>query len=292
MEQKSFGNHSIGVLYLVPTPIGNLQDMTYRAVEVLQHVHLILAEDTRQTIKLLNYFEIDTKMKSYHEHSKEHEIQVIADLLQQGNSIALVSDAGMPLINDPGHPLVAYLIEHDFPIVALPGANAALTALIASGLKAERFTYYGFFPREAKYQKELIDTLLTRQETAIFYESPYRLKKMVSRLEQTLASTTKIVIARELTKKHETYIRGTLSEVKQWLEKQEIKGECVVILEPTEVLPPQKKQWDVSAPLHKQVEQYQQIHAIPTNQAIKEVAKMNGLKRQEVYRLYHEQIAD
>lgn len=292
MEQKSFENHSIGVLYLVPTPIGNLQDMTYRAVEVLKQVQLILAEDTRQTIKLLNYFEIDTKMKSYHEHSKEHEIQMIADLLQQGDSIALVSDAGMPLINDPGHPLVAYLIEHDFPVVALPGANAALTALIASGLRTDRFTYYGFFPREAKYQKELINTLLTRQETAIFYESPYRLKKMVSRLEQLLDKTTKIVIARELTKRYETYIRGTLSEVRQWLEKRDIKGECVVILEMTETSMPQKNQWDLSLPLDEQVKQYQQIYAISTNQAIKEVAKMNGLKRQEVYRLYHEKITD
>ena len=229
-QQKSYldGN---GKLYLVPTPIGNLEDMTFRAIDTLKQVDLILAEDTRRTIKLLNHFEIKQPMMSFHEHSSQNQVIQLIERLVQGENLALVSDAGMPLINDPGHPLVQAAIQHNISVIALPGANAAITALVASGLNAERFTYYGFFPRETKEQKDLTILIGQRNETAIFYESPFRLKKTVKRIAEYLSADTQIVLAREISKQYEEYLRGKLSEILEFLEHNEIKGEFVLLVE-------------------------------------------------------------
>ncbi|MGX7077874.1 16S rRNA (cytidine(1402)-2'-O)-methyltransferase [Globicatella sanguinis] len=286
-QQKSYldGN---GKLYLVPTPIGNLEDMTFRAIHTLKQVDLILAEDTRRTIKLLNHFEIKQPMMSFHEHSSQNQVIQLIERLVQGENLALVSDAGMPLINDPGHPLVQAAIQHNISVIALPGANAAITALVASGLNAERFTYYGFFPRETKEQKDLAILIGQRNETAIFYESPFRLKKTVKRIAEYLSADTQIVLAREISKQYEEYLRGKLSEILEFLEHNEIKGEFVLLVEGGRgVTAVNSVVIDLELPLKEQVDQWIAEYGVSSKEAIKEVAKLNGLRKQLVYQAYH-----
>ncbi|MDT2768383.1 16S rRNA (cytidine(1402)-2'-O)-methyltransferase [Globicatella sulfidifaciens] len=286
-QQKSYldGN---GKLYLVPTPIGNLEDMTFRAIDTLKQVDLILAEDTRRTIKLLNHFEIKQPMMSFHEHSSQNQVIQLIDRLVQGENLALVSDAGMPLINDPGHPLVQAAIQHNISVIALPGANAAITALVASGLNAERFTYYGFFPRETKEQKDLAILIGQRNETAIFYESPFRLKKTVKRIAEYLSADTQIVLAREISKQYEEYLRGKLSEILEFLEHNEIKGEFVLLVEGGRgVTAVDSVVIDLELPLKEQVDQWIAEYGVSSKEAVKEVAKLNGLRKQLVYQAYH-----
>ena len=286
-QQKSYldGN---GKLYLVPTPIGNLEDMTFRAIDTLKQVDLILAEDTRRTIKLLNHFEIKQPMMSFHEHSSQNQVIQLIDRLVQGENLALVSDAGMPLINDPGHPLVQAAIQHNISVIALPGANAAITALVASGLNAERFTYYGFFPRETKEQKDLAILIGQRNETAIFYESPFRLKKTVKRIAEYLSADTQIVLAREISKQYEEYLRGKLSEILKFLEHNEIKGEFVLLVEGGRgVTAVDSVVIDLELPLKEQVDQWIAEYGVSSKEAVKEVAKLNGLRKQLVYQAYH-----
>ena len=286
-QQKSYldGN---GKLYLVPTPIGNLEDMTFRAIDTLKQVDLILAEDTRRTIKLLNHFEIKQPMMSFHEHSSQNQVIQLIERLVQGENLALVSDAGMPLINDPGHPLVQAAIQHNISVIALPGANAAITALVASGLNAERFTYYGFFPRETKEQKDLTILIGQRNETAIFYESPFRLKKTVKRIAEYLSADTQIVLAREISKQYEEYLRGKLSEILEFLEHNEIKGEFVLLVEGGRgVTVVDSAVIDLELPLKEQVDQWIAEYGVSSKEAIKEVAKLNGVRKQLVYQAYH-----
>ncbi|MGO4939375.1 16S rRNA (cytidine(1402)-2'-O)-methyltransferase [Fundicoccus sp. Sow4_D5] len=291
IENTRVGLTAKGKLYLVPTPIGNLDDMTFRAINTLKEVALILAEDTRHTIKLLNHFNIETKMRSFHEHSRAHEVTEWVELLESGQDLALVSDAGMPLINDPGHPLVQACLEEAIDIVALPGANAALTALIASGLSSEHFTYYGFFPRSMKEQKEVLALVGSRQETAIFYESPFRIKKAVVAIEKELGADTSVVVARELTKRYEEYIRGTAAELAAYLAQQPLKGEIVLMLEGGQ-LPPQsnlaEKAAQLELPYKAQVELAMAEDGLSSKDAIKQVAKQLGIKKQDVYQAYHD----
>lgn len=287
-KQRSFQadiTNNTGHLYLIPTPIGNLEDMTYRAVRMLQDVELILAEDTRQTVKLLNHFNIQTKMKSFHEHSHPHEIDSFIELLFAGHDIGLVSDAGMPLINDPGHPLVERALQENIKVISLPGANAALTALIASGLSTKCFTYYGFFPRDKKEQVQVLESVGAREETAIFYESPYRIKQAVAAIEKTLGPHCSLVIARELTKHYEEYLRGDAQELLAYLEEHPLKGEIVLLIEggglETEV--------DFNQlPFKEHVELIMSVQGMIAKDAIKQVAKLRGVKKQEVYNAYHE----
>lgn len=286
--QKSFKSESSGMLYLVPTPIGNLEDMTFRAIRILKEADLILAEDTRHTIKLLNHFEINTPMASFHEHSTPAHLQKYLQLIQEGQTLALVSDAGMPLINDPGHPLVQAVLSDNLPVIALPGANAALTALVSSGLDSQRFTYHGFFPRESKVQKEMIALIGNRQETAIFYESPFRVKSTVQALVRGLSPETKIVLARELTKQYEEYTRGTLESVMEYLQEAALKGEFVLLIEGgTGIIQQTAESVNLLLPLKNQVEQLMKNREVAVKEAIKEVAKLNNIKKQEVYRAYH-----
>lgn len=291
IKNPTTGQLTKGKLYLVPTPIGNLEDMTFRAINTLKEVALILAEDTRHTIKLLNHFQIETKMRSFHEHSRAHEVTEWVELLESGQDLALVSDAGMPLINDPGHPLVQACLEEAIDIIALPGANAALTALIASGLSSEHFTYYGFFPRATKEQKEVLSLVGSRQETAIFYESPFRIKKAVGAIEKELGPDTPVVVARELTKRYEEYIRGTASELATYLAEHSIKGEIVLMLEGGQ-LPAQGNLAQTAAqlelPYKEQVELAMAEDGLSAKDAIKQVAKQLGIKKQDVYQAYHE----
>lgn len=280
-RQSSFAAHDTGTLYLVPTPIGNLDDMTARAVATLKQVAVIAAEDTRNTQKLLNHFEIATKQVSFHEHNTQSRLPELVARLQAGDDIAQVSDAGMPSISDPGKELVAAAVEAGIPVVPLPGPNAGLTALIASGLAPQPFYFYGFLPRKASLQQAALATLATHEETLIFYESPFRLAKTLT-VMQAAFGDRQAVVARELTKVHEEFLRGTLSELAA-AAAAGVKGECVILV--TGAAPVTPTVSDI--PLRQQVRTAIDGGARP-NEAIKAVAKQNGLKKQAVYNAYHE----
>lgn len=279
---SSFKGQTTG-LYIVPTPIGNLEDMTYRAVRILQESDLVAAEDTRQTMKLFNHFKIDTKLVSYHEHNKQVSGARLLGDLHAGKQVALVSDAGMPGISDPGSDLIREAIAEDIPVVVLPGANAALTALVASGLATERFLYYGFLPRKKKERREALETVRYEKGSLIFYEAPHRLKEMLGALRDVLGDR-QLTLARELTKRYEEYIRGSVTEALEWA-GEEVRGEFVIIVEgSTEERPAEEEQ--EADPL-QQIERYIEQGEKP-NAALKRVAKERGLDRQELYLRYHE----
>ena len=285
LNQKSFkGHHETGSLYLVPTPIGNLEDMTYRSVRILQEVDLIASEDTRNTQKLLNHFEIQTPQKSLHEHDyKERIPQLIAELMS-GRSIAQVSDAGMPSISDPGHELVLACIQAGIPVVAIPGPTAGMTALIASGLLPQPFLFYGFLGRKKKEQQTTLETLKEYTATLIFYESPYRISATLTNM-LTVFGNRQVVLCRELTKIHEEYLRGSIEELLDYIEEHPVKGECCLLVEGN--TGSEEPQTQIEGSLKEQVEQLIALGE-KTNAAIKAVAVKNGLKKQEVYRQFHD----
>ncbi|QNG06075.1 16S rRNA (cytidine(1402)-2'-O)-methyltransferase [Enterococcus hirae] len=285
LNQKSFkGHHETGSLYLVPTPIGNLEDMTYRSVRILQEVDLIASEDTRNTQKLLNHFEIQTPQKSLHEHNyKERIPQLIAELMS-GRSIAQVSDAGMPSISDPGHELVLACIQAGIPVVAIPGPTAGMTALIASGLLPQPFLFYGFLGRKKKEQQTTLETLKEYTATLIFYESPYRISATLTNM-LTVFGNRQVVLCRELTKIHEEYLRGSIEELLDYIEEHPVKGECCLLVEGN--TGSEEPQTQIEGSLKEQVEQLIALGK-KTNAAIKAVAVKNGLKKQEVYRQFHD----
>ncbi|ENZ5566416.1 16S rRNA (cytidine(1402)-2'-O)-methyltransferase [Enterococcus hirae] len=285
LNQKSFkGHHETGSLYLVPTPIGNLEDMTYRSVRILQEVDLIASEDTRNTQKLLNHFEIQTPQKSLHEHNyKERIPQLIAELMS-GRSIAQVSDAGMPSISDPGHELVLACIQAGIPVVAIPGPTAGMTALIASGLLPQPFLFYGFLGRKKKEQQTTLETLKEYTATLIFYESPYRISATLTNM-LTVFGNRQVVLCRELTKIHEEYLRGSIEELLDYIEEHPVKGECCLLVEGN--TGSEEPQTQIEGSLKEQVEQLIALGE-KINAAIKAVAVKNGLKKQEVYRQFHD----
>lgn len=238
--QKSFRNRASGgseakgasepgTLYLVATPIGNLEDMTFRAIRTLREVDLIAAEDTRQTRKLLTHFEVATRLVSYHEHNKQSSGPELIRMLEEGCSIALVSDAGLPAISDPGEDLVRLAVERDIAVVPIPGANAALSALIVSGLSTSRFTFVGFLPREKKPLEEALTGLKRLEGSLLLYESPHRVKKTLEAMLRVIGDR-QIALARELTKRYEEITRGTIAECLDWLEEHPPQGEyCIVV---------------------------------------------------------------
>ena len=283
--QKSFkGQTDYGTLYLVPTPIGNLQDMTFRAVETLKAVDFICAEDTRNTGLLLKHFDITVKQISFHEHNAYEKIPELLELLKSGKNLAQVSDAGMPSISDPGHDLVKAAIAEDITVVALPGASAGITALIASGLAPQPHIFYGFLPRKSGQQKDFFESKKAYPETQIFYESPYR---VLDTLENMLAiyGDRQVVLVRELTKLYEEYQRGSISELLEYIAENPLKGECLLIVSgqdqavSTEAAAEDLNPAELVSSLVEAGEK--------PNQAIKKVAKTYGLNRQEVYNAYH-----
>lgn len=218
-----------GTLYLCATPIGNLEDITFRALNILKQVDVIGAEDTRHTIKLLNHFSISTPLVSYHEHNKAERGPELIDRLLRGQSVAIVSDAGMPGISDPGSDLVKLALEAGINVIPLPGANAALAGLVCSGLDTRMFTFVGFLPKTAKKRHELIKSLLTVPYTLIFYESPHRIKATLSELKDGLGDR-EAAAARELTKKFEQFVRGRLSELHDYFSSNQPRGEFTLII--------------------------------------------------------------
>lgn len=286
-QQKSFEQRETGTLYLVPTPIGNLQDMTPRAIAVLADVDLIAAEDTRHTQQLLNHFDITTKQTSFHEHNWQAKIPGIIADLQQGKSIAQVSDAGMPSISDPGKELVAAAIAQGIAVVPIPGATAGVTALIASGLVPQPFYFYGFLQRKNSDQLAELERLATLRDTTIFYEAPHRLKQTLENIQKVMGADRQVVLARELTKKYEEFLRGTVAELVAWAKTHEIRGEFVVMIagftgEETAATDNDEAELTVQEAVAKLV-----AKGLKPNAAIKQVAKARQLDRQAVYADYH-----
>lgn len=286
-QQKSFENEeNKGILYLVPTPIGNLEDMSFRAIRILKEADLIAAEDTRNTKKLCNYFEIDTPIVSYHEHNKETSGEKLIQKVQQGLKVALVSDAGMPAISDPGYELVTAAVNEQVTVVPLPGANAALTSLIASGIACQPFYFYGFLHRSKKDKRTELDDLKRQTATIIFYESPHRLKETLAVMLEVLGNRN-IAVCRELTKKYEEFIRGTVEEVIEWAHKDEIRGEFCIIVEGTKEEVEEENNWWEALSIEEHVNHYMSAENISSKDAIKQTAKDRGLNKREVYQVYH-----
>ena len=220
-----------GKIYLVATPIGNLEDITLRAIKILKEVDIVVAEDTRQTLKLLNHLEISKPMISFHRHSKEERIEEIINKIKLGKNIALVSDAGTPVISDPGEEIVKKAIEENIEVVPIPGPCALIAGLISSGIDAKEFTFLGFLPLNSKTRKEKLKEIKTSNKTSIIYEAPHKLIQTLTDLEE-YTGNRKIVLAREITKIHEEFIEGTANEILQKI--NEPKGEFVIIIEKAE----------------------------------------------------------
>lgn len=285
-QQKSFQMNERGALYLVPTPIGNLEDMTFRAIRMLKEADMIAAEDTRQTKKLCNYFEIETPIMSYHEHNKEVSGRKILDLLQVGKTVALVSDAGMPCISDPGYDVVTQALAEQYHVIPLPGANAALTALIASGLETKNFYFYGFLQRNKKERKAELETLRYVPSTVMFYEAPHRLSDTLSSMMEVLGNR-QIVLCRELTKKFEEFIRGSIEEAIDWAKQNEVRGEFCILVEGSTEEPETGAAWWETLTVEEHVKHYVNEKHISSKEAIKTVAKERNMSKRDVYQAYH-----
>ena len=219
---------SKGILYLVATPIGNLEDITFRAIKILQEVDLIAAEDTRQTLKLLNYYKISKPLISYHRHNEDTRSDILIEKINEGKSIAVVTDAGTPGISDPGEEIVKEAIKNNIKIVPIPGACAMINALIASGLNTKEFAFYGFLPLNKKNRKEIIDEIINEGKTTIIYEAPHRIINTLNEFLNIFGDIN-IVVAKEITKIHEQFFRGKISEVINLIDSP--KGEFIIILE-------------------------------------------------------------
>ncbi|ONI41454.1 16S rRNA (cytidine(1402)-2'-O)-methyltransferase [Candidatus Epulonipiscium fishelsonii] len=271
------------MLILCATPIGNLEDITYRVIRTLKEADYIAAEDTRHTRKLLNYFEIDTPMISYHEHNKTDKGKLILNYLKQNKTIALVTDAGTPGISDPGEDIVKLALEENIAVTAAPGAAACITALIISGQSTKRFVFEGFLPQEKKEQNEVLKSLKDETRTIIFYEAPHRLIKTLSILYEKFGDRS-VTILKELTKKYETSLKFTLSEAKDYFNLNTPKGEFVLVLagkSKTLIQEENIKQWEtVSLEEHLNIYISQNIEK---KEALKLVAKDRGVSKREIY---------
>ncbi|WP_434748624.1 16S rRNA (cytidine(1402)-2'-O)-methyltransferase [Paenibacillus amylolyticus] len=284
--QKSFSEQPehTGKLYLVGTPIGNLEDMTFRAIKTLQSCDIIAAEDTRQTRKLLTHFEITPSMLfSYHEHNKGASGPELIRYIIEGKNLALVSDAGLPAISDPGSDLVKLAIEAGVKVIPIPGPNAALSALIVSGLPTERFTFGGFLPREKKDMRKVLESFDESNGTLLFYESPHRIRKTLIFLEEILGERS-IVLARELTKRHEEFVRGSLKECMEWLEEHPPLGEYCLLVEGIreEERKAEREAWWQVLSLEEHVEHYEN-EGNSRKDAMKKTATDRGLAKRDVY---------
>jgi len=282
--QRSFQEHhrGYGTLYLVATPIGNLEDMTFRAIRILREADLIAAEDTRHTRKLLSHFEITPRqIISYHEHNKHASGPELIRFLKEGSSIALVSDAGLPAISDPGAELVRSAIDEGIPVVPVPGANAALSALMISGMPTERFLFAGFLPRDKKKMQEELTKLGSASCPVIFYEAPHRLRKTLSAILDAWGDRPSAVV-REITKKHEEALRGTLQEFITWFEAEEPLGEICLIVEAPASSASDSDTWWEALTIPEHVAAYE-ARGLARKEAMKQAAVDRGLTKRDVY---------
>lgn len=278
-----------GTLYLCATPIGNLEDMTYRAVRTLKEVDLIAAEDTRNSIKLLNHFEIHTPMTSYHEYNKYEKGRKLVEKLLEGADIALITDAGTPGISDPGEELAAMCHEAGIRVTAVPGAAACITALTISGLPARRFAFEAFLPSDKKEREYVLESLEKESRTIVLYEAPHRLVKTLKLLYERLGDR-RISVCRELTKRHETVYQSVLSEAAAYYEQNAPKGECVLVIEGLnrqELVRQEQERWaDMSIEEH--MEHYLS-RGMDRKEAMKQTAKDRGVPKREIYNYLEKQ---
>lgn len=276
-----------GTLYLCATPIGNLGDMTPRVVETLSQVDLIAAEDTRNSIKLLNHFEIKTPMTSYHEYNKVEKARQLIGQLQSGKNIALITDAGTPAISDPGEVLVAMCHEQGVPVTSLPGAVACITALTLSGLSTRRFCFEGFLPSDKKEKQEILQELKEETRTMILYEAPHHLVRTLTELHEALGNR-KITLCRELTKKFETVLPTTLEDALSMYEKEDPRGEYVLVLEGKSL--EEKKQEQIAGWEAMSIEEHMEHYTgqgMDEKSAMKQVAKDRGVSKRDIYSYLH-----
>ncbi|MCL2574208.1 MAG: 16S rRNA (cytidine(1402)-2'-O)-methyltransferase [Defluviitaleaceae bacterium] len=272
-------NEKKGQLYICATPIGNLEDITLRALRILQEVDLIAAEDTRHTLKLLNHYDIKTPMTSYHEHNETTKSKQLTDKLLGGTNIALVSDSGMPSISDPGHELIELCHELDIPVTICPGASAGISALVLSGMDTGKYAFEGFLPREKKKRSAVLVNLAKEQRTTVIYEAPHRLSSALKELYDNLGDR-QIAVVREITKKFEEVRRGSLSEMVIHYSEHPPRGEFVLIIEGSE---PVAKNYPDDIMFH--VEHYLKM-GYSEMDAMKKAAKDRGVSKSEIYRTY------
>lgn len=272
-----------GTLYLCATPIGNLEDITLRVLRTLKEVDLIAAEDTRNSIKLLNHFEIKTKMTSYHEYNKIEKAAVLVEKMKQGQNIALITDAGTPGISDPGEELVKQCYEAGVPVTSLPGACACITALTMSGLPTRRFAFEAFLPYDKKEREQILKSLENETRTIIIYEAPHHLRKTLADCRNYLGNR-QMTICKELTKKHEKKIRGTLDEMIHLYEEEDPRGEYVLVFEGLKIEDIRKKEQEewTKLSLQEHMDIYLEQGA-DKKSAMKSVAKDRGISKREVY---------
>ena len=273
-----------GTLYLCATPIGNLEDMTFRAVRILQEVDLIAAEDTRNSVKLLNHFDIHTPMTSYHEYNKYDKGRRLVEKLLEGSSIALITDAGTPGISDPGEELVKMCHDAGICVTAVPGPAARITALTISGLPTRRFVFEAFLPSDKKERENVLRTLEREQRTIVVYEAPHRLIKTLKLLAERLGGERRVSVCRELTKRHETVFRASLAEAASYYDVNEPKGECVLVIEGMSREAAEQEErgkWaDMSIEDHME---YYLSQGLDRKEAMKRTAKDRGVPKREIY---------
>ena len=266
-----------GKLYLVATPIGNLEDITYRAIRVLKEVDLIAAEDTRNSLKLLNHYEIKKPLISYHRHNEELRVDNLIEKLKQGENIAVISDAGTPGISDPGEVIAKEAIKNDIEVIPIPGACAAINALIASGLNTTEFTFFGFLPLNKKLRKEKLNEIKDETKTCIIYEAPHKLQKTMQDFKEVIENR-EVVLAREITKIHEEFIRGNIDEI---ISKSEnLKGEMIILIEGAKKQENENELNNLSLEEHYE---YYQKQGLDKKEIIKIIAKDRGVNKNEIY---------
>jgi len=268
-------------LYLVATPIGNLEDITLRAIRVLHDVDLIACEDTRQTQKLLQHYHINTKTISYHEHNELTRAAELVLDLEKGISVALVTDAGMPGISDPGFRLISLAIRHHIPVVPVPGAAAFLAALVASGLPTDSFRFSGFLPPKSGQRRKLLESIRESPRTQIFYEAPHRIVECLKDVAEVLGRDRHVVIAREVTKLHEEFIRGCAADVLEKLESRAIKGEITLLIGKAEG---EGNEAPAKKNVNERVQQIMSEEQVDEKAALKKVAREFGISKSEAYR--------
>ena len=270
-----------GKLYLVATPIGNLEDITYRAVEILRAVDVIAAEDTRHSLKLLNHLEISKPLISYHRHNEDNKTELLINKLLKGENIALITDAGTPAISDPGEEVVKQAIENNIEIIPIPGACALINALICSGMNTREFSFYGFLPLNKKLRKNKFEKIKRENKTIILYEAPHKINQTLKDILDELGDVN-IVIARELTKIHEEFIRGTVSSIIN--KYQELKGEIIIIIEGNEKINPQEDIREIlnNMSLEEHYEYYSKQN-YNKKEIIKKIAKDRNVNKNEIY---------
>ncbi|HWW13482.1 MAG TPA: 16S rRNA (cytidine(1402)-2'-O)-methyltransferase [Candidatus Dormibacteraeota bacterium] len=283
-SQKSL--HAGPALYLVATPIGNLEDITLRAVQVLKEVDVIACEDTRQTQKLLNHYGITTRTISYHEHNEITRSAELVKEMQEGASIALVTDAGMPGISDPGFRLISLAIRHHLPVVPIPGASAFLAALVASGLPTDSFRFSGFLPAKRGERRAALEAIRTSPRTQVFYEAPHRIVEALADVVEVLGNARRVVIAREVTKLHEEFLRGRAGEILETLKARDgVKGEITLLIGNAEEKDIRVETGTLVRPsVRQRVEQIVVEEKVDEKSALKKVAKERGISKSEAYR--------